>query len=127
MKEGRAISPQREGEENMKPIIIKSNEEEYTLEFSRESVKFAESRGFKFDDVANFPMTKLPELFFYAFRMHHKNIARDKTDKILFEELGGIPDGMIERLAELYAKPFEALNVVEEGEERKNSKWSVEM
>lgn len=111
----------------VKPIIIKCKDEEYTLEFNREAIKFAEARGFKFDDVANFPMTKLPELFFYAFRMHHKNVARDKTDKILFEELGGIPQGLIERLAELYAQPFEVLNVVEEDGERKNSKWTVEL
>lgn len=111
----------------IKPIVIKNKDEEYTLEFNRESIKFAEARGFKIEDVSNFPMTKLPELFFYAFRMHHKNVAREKTDKILFEELGGIPEGLLERLAELYAQPFEALTIVEDGEERKNSKWSVEM
>lgn len=111
----------------IKPIVIKSKDEEYTLEFNRESIKFAEARGFKVEDVSNYPMTKLPELFFYAFRMHHKNVARDKTDNILFEELGGIPEGLLERLAELYMQPFEALTIVEDGEERKNSKWSVEM
>ena len=107
----------------MKPIILKNKETEYTLEFNRESVKFAELRGFNIDDVSNFPMTKIPELFFYAFRMHHKNIARDKTDKIL-EEMGGLPDGFIARLVELYTEPF---NFLLEGEERKNSKWTVEM
>lgn len=111
----------------VKPIIIKSDTEEFTLEFNRESIKFAEMRGFKIDEVSSFPMTKVPELFFYAFRMHHKNISREKTDKLLFEELGGIPEGLIERLGELYAQPFEALNIVEEGEERKNSKWTVEL
>lgn len=111
----------------VKPIIIKSDTEEFTLEFNRESIKFAEMRGFKIDEVSSFPMTKVPELFFYAFRMHHKNISRERTDKLLFEELGGIPEGLIERLGELYAQPFEALNIVEEGEERKNSKWAVEL
>jgi len=113
----------------VKPIIIRNTEDntEYTLEFNRESVKFAEARGFKIEDVTDFPMTKVPELFFYAFRMHHKNVARDKTDKILFDELGGIPNGMLERLAELYVQPFEALSVLDEGEERKNSKLTVEM
>lgn len=113
----------------VKPIIIKNTEDnaEYTLEFNRESVIFAEMRGFKIEDLGDYPMTKIPELFFYAFRMHHKNISRDKTDKILFSELGGIPNGMLERLAELYAQPFNALTVVdEEGEERKNSKFQVE-
>ena len=111
----------------VKPIIIKSDTEEFTLEFNRESIKVAEMRGFKIDEVSSFPMTKVPELFFYAFRMHHKNISRERTDKLLFEELGGIPEGLIERLGELYAQPFEALNIVEEGEERKNSKWAVEL
>lgn len=110
----------------VKPIIIKSKDTEYTLEFNRESVKFAESRGFMFEDVSNFPMSKIPELFFYAFRMHHKNVAREKTDKLLFEELGGLPQGAIERLVELYCAPFESLTV-SEGEEPKNSKWTVEM
>lgn len=119
----------KNGGEEMKPIIITNEEtnDEYVLEFNRESVKFAEARGFRVEDIANYPMTKIPELFFYAFRMHHKNISREKTDKILFEELGGIPDGMLERLAELYQAPFEALGVLGEGEERKNSKLTVKM
>lgn len=111
----------------VKPIILKSKDTEYTLEFNKESVKFAEQRGFKYEEVAEFPMTKIPEFFFYAFRMHHPKVARNQTDAILFEELGGIPDGMIDRLVDLYLQPFEALTVVEEGGERKNSKWTVEM
>ena len=111
----------------MKPIIITLEDgTKYTLEFNRESVKFAEMRGFKIEEVSDFPMTKIPEFFYYAFRMHHKNVAREKTDKILFEELGGIPEGMIERLVELYQAPFEALGVLSEGEERKNPKVKVE-
>ena len=110
----------------VKPIILKNKDTEYTLEFSRESVKFAEMRGFKYEEVSDYPMTKIPELFFYAFRMHHPNVARNQTDKILFEELGGVPEGLVDRLVELYLQPFNAL-IPEEGNERKNSKWSVEM
>ncbi len=112
----------------VKPITLtdKTDNTTYTLEFNRASVEFAEQRGFKIEDVADYPMTKLPELFFYAFRMHHKNVAREKTDKILFS-LGGIPEGMVDRLAELYQLPFNALSVVDEDtEERKNSNWKVE-
>lgn len=107
----------------MKPIILKSKDTEYTLEFNKESVKFAEQRGFKIDEAMDFPMTKIPELFFYAFRMHHKNVARNQTDKIL-EEMGGLPEGFIVKLVELYTAPFDYLL---EGEERKNSKWTVDM
>ena len=109
----------------IKPIILKNADTEYTLEFNKESVKFAEMRGFKYEEVSDFPMTKIPEFFFYAFRMHHPNVARNQTDKILFEELGGIPNGLVDRLVELYLEPFNSLIGDEESE--KNSKWTVEM
>ena len=113
--------------EEIRPIILHDEENgvDYTLEFNRETVRFAEARGFDMDDVAKYPMTKLPELFFYAFRMHHKSISREKTDRILFDDLGGMPEGMAERLGALYAAPFEALT--NRDKEVKNSKMTVEM
>jgi hypothetical protein len=109
--------------QNVKPIIVKDDETglEYTLEFNREAVRFAEARGFKINDVADFPMTKIPELWFYAFRMHHKNVARAKTDALL-DGLGGIPDGLLERLGELYAAPFAALT---DGQTEENPRVTV--
>lgn len=114
--------------EKVKPMILNDHDtgEKYTLEFSRDSVKFAESRGFDMADVARYPMTKIPELFFYAFRMHHRNIARERTDRILFEELGGLPDGALERLGMLYSAPFDALSNANEDGEVKNAKVTVE-
>ena len=114
--------------EIVKPIILTDTEtkEKFTLEFNRESVYFAEGRGFNIDDVARIPMTKIHELFYYAFRMHHKNVSRQKTDKILDEDLGGIgalPEGFIERLYMLYSAPFDSM-VEDNG---KNSKVQIEM
>ena len=119
----------KEVNERVKPIILRDTESgtEYTLEFNRESVRYAESRGFKVEDVANYPMSKIPELWFYAFRMHHRNVSREKTDKMIFEDFGGIndlPDGLIERLFQLYNEPFEATKTEDE---RKNSKLTVEL
>ena len=116
----------KEMNDRVKPIIIHDTENnmDYTLEFNRESIRFAEQRGFDISDVAKFPMTKLPELFFYAFRMHHKNISRERTDRILFDDLGGMPDGMAERLGLLYSAPFEALSA--ESGKVKNPKMTVE-
>ena len=119
----------KEVNERIKPIILRDTESgtEYTLEFNRESVRYAESRGFKVEDVANYPMSKIPELWFYAFRMHHRNVSREKTDKMIFEDFGGIndlPDGLIERLFQLYNEPFEATKTEDE---RKNSKLTVEL
>ena len=117
----------KEVNEQVKPIIIHDGENgiDYTLEFNRETIRFAEARGFDIDDVQKYPMSKLPELFFYAFRMHHKNVSREKTDRILFDDLGGMPSGMAERLGALYAAPFEALTNGNEGK-AKNSKMTVE-
>lgn len=114
--------------EKVKPIVVTHKEtgEQYTLEFSRESVRFAEMRGFNPDDVSRFPMLKIPELWFYAFRMHHKNVSRERTDMFLFEEIGGIPDGLLERLLALYAAPFEVLSTENENGETKNATMTVE-
>lgn len=113
----------------VRPIIIHDHVDDvdYTLEFTRATVKFAESRGFSIDDVAKYPMTKLYELFFYSFRANHKDVARAKTDKIIDEYwggIGGIPDGVVERLGELYAEPF---NATIEDVDVKNKKATVEL
>ena len=116
--------------ENVRPIILKDTETkaEYTLEFDRESVYFAEARGFNIDDVSRMPMTKIHELFYYAFRMHHPKVSRQKTDKMLDDEIGGIgnlPDGFIERLYLLYSAPFDSM--VEDNGEEKNAKVQIQM
>ena len=108
--------------EQVKPVVLKDKKKkkEYTLEFSRDSVRFAESRGFIPDDVDKYPMTKIYEFFFYAFRMHHPSVSRAETDAIL-DGWGGIrniPDGLLERLGELYAAPFGALTEDETEEEK---------
>lgn len=117
--------------EKVRPITLTDSEsgEKYILEFNRETVKFAEQRGFNINAVSDAPMTRIPELFYYAFRMHHKNVARDRTDKIIFEDwggIGGIPDGVLERLGMLYSATFDSFKADEDGEV-KNSKVTVEL
>ena len=114
----------------VRPITVKDSDTgfEYTLEFNRESVQFAEMRGFKMQDVSDYPMTKVPELWFYAFRMHHKNLSRQKTDALL-NGLGGVPAVMnhptlLGRLGELYAEPFLSMSD-EQAEE--NPRVTVEL
>ena len=113
--------------EKVKPIVLtdKATNETYTLEFNREAVRFAESRGFVIGDVDKFPMT-LYDLFYYAFRMHHRNVSRERTDKIIDEGFGGIagmPEAMLQRLGELYADTFGALTE----EEQENPRIVVEL
>ena len=118
-----------EKNEVVKPIVLTDTEtnERYTLEFNRESVKFAEDRGFSIDDVTRYPMVKSIELFWFAFRMHHKNISKEKAERILFDDMGGMPKGMLERLVQLYNEPFDTLVNDEDDGEVKNSKMMVEL
>ena len=112
---------------SVKPITLRdqTNGDIYVLEFSRDSVRFAEARGFKIaamDDGA--VMTTTEDLFFYAFRMHQPKISKAETDKILYEKLKGMPKGMMERLVDLYLAPVYTLSQNEEDE--KNATMTAE-
>lgn len=97
--------------------------EVYTLDFDRAAVKFAEQRGFKILGVQDAPETAISDLFFYAFRKNHKNVAREKTDKIL-DAMEGLLPAEVQRLQDLYSASITSLNV--EGD-RKNSRMKVEL
>jgi hypothetical protein len=91
-------------EEIISPVhIVYKGVEEYTLDFSRETAVFAQERGFDPDDLKKKPTVFIPELFWYALRMHHRNIARNQADK-LREKLfpNGLTTELIVRLIELY-------------------------
>ena len=100
--------------------------EVYELDFNRDAVRFAEARGFDTDDVRKFPATKIPELFFYAFRMHHRTVAKDKTDKLL-ERLKGLPANVLGRLIDLYnqAGLTNVIQTDEEAEKNGESPWEL--
>ena len=117
-----------ENTERVNPIRITDSDtdEVYVLEFSRESVKFAEMRGFKYNEVGDFPQTNVPALFYYAFRKNHKNVPREKTDKLL-NELGGLTSEEISRLIALYLQPLGDLIITDEEGRSKNGRLTVEM
>ena len=118
-----------EVDERVPAIEIGNGEETYTLDFNREAVLYAEARGFEIDNVMKFPVTNFPELFYYAFRMHHGpkkgNISRAETDKI-YEALGGFSPEFLQRLILLYNQAAYSNNAVETTEDMgKNSGWTV--
>ena len=82
----------------------------YELDFCRESIRFAEARGFDIDDVGKYPVTKFPEFFYYAFRIHHKGLAKSQTDAF-YDRLGGFSPEFLERMILLYQQALEANNV----------------
>lgn len=108
-------------------ITDKESGEVYELDFNRESVSFAERNGFKLEDVADFPATKVKEIFFYAFRAHHKKMSRGQTDKILEEKLHGLTPAILERLIELYQQAVVSNNIQDEDELAENPLVTVEL
>ncbi len=120
--------------EYAKPIVLrfKDTNTEYTLEFNRATVTLAEKRGFPLSPmntevVMQKPAEIIPDLFYYSFLMHHKGMNRQITDKILFEDLGGMSSEMLERLITLHAQGYETLINTEEDQKPKNSNLAVEM
>ena len=81
---------------------------EYTLEFTRESIKQMEREGFVANDVVNKPMNTLPKLFAGAFKAHHKFDTKQKKIDEIFE-LFKNKQALVEKLAEMYSEPMETL------------------
>ena len=109
--------------ERVQPIELTDEDtgKTYILEFNRDVVRRAERNGFCIDDCARFP-TKCYDLWYYAFFMHHeRDVKRKRTDELL-DSIGGVadaPDGLFERLGELYAQAYKTL------EDEKNVRATV--
>lgn len=105
------------------PLRFKTQDgREFILEFNRRTVQLAERNGFDVQKVDEKMMNGIPDLFFYAFKMHHAWIKKEETDRILFEEFKGLTTDEMKRLVELYTAPYDTL-LHNDGEgEEKNSR-----
>ena len=62
---------------------------DYTLEYTRESVKQMEREGFVANDIVTKPMLTLPKLFAGAFKAHHKyDVKQKQIDEMLYSLYG---------------------------------------
>lgn len=105
---------------NINPIKFMYNDKEYTLEFTRESIRQLERSGFNIAEVETKPMLTIPKLFAGAFLAHHRFIKQETVDEI-FETMTN-KGALLERLIALYQLPFEYL--VSDGKDEKNAiKW----
>ena len=98
-----------------KQINFTYNGKDYTLEYTRESVKQMEREGFVANDIITKPMLTLPKLFAGAFKAHHRFDTKQKQIDEIFE-LFKSKQALVEKLAEMYAEPMETLlDDVDEG------------
>lgn len=122
------MSKENMNEDRVSPVKLTDVDtgEVYVLDFSRESVKFAEARGFKVNEISDFPATRIPEFFFYAFRKNHKRVARSQTDDLL-ERMGGVSTQLLERLIQLYNQAALTHLIVLDEDDEKNVTVTVEL
>lgn len=118
--------------EKVNPIKIKDAETNhiYVLDFNRESVQFAESRGFAWELVPTQPGTMIPLIWFCAFRRYEKRISLEKATEIL-EKLGGMKPDWLGRLKELYDQSMASLiadpDKIDDEEDAKNAKLTLSL
>ena len=91
----------------MKQISFTYEGKEYTLEFTRSTVRQMERRGFVADDITTKPMTVIPDLFAGAFLSKHPQVKREKIDKI-YEAMNG-KQKLIRALTDMYNDTIESL------------------
>lgn len=103
-----------------KQITFEFEGKEYTLEFTRNTVRQMERRGFVADDITTRPMTVLPDLFAGAFLANHGQLKREKIDKIY--PFMGDKQKLIGALTDMYNETIESL--LDEPEEGKNVSWT---
>lgn len=105
-----------------KTITIQYDGVEYTLEYTRKSIEIMERQGFVISDIGDKPMSTLPALFSGAFLAHHRFIQSTVIDSI-FEKITNKSE-FIQKLAEMYSEPLEAL-MDEPKESRGNATWGA--
>lgn len=104
-----------------KQIIFTFEDKDYTLEFTRRTVKQMEDEGFVAQEIDSRPMTLLPALFAGAFKAHHRFVKQETIDRIY----AGLPNkaDLIGKLAEMYNEPIMALMDEPDDEKVKNVEW----
>lgn len=90
-----------------KKIEFAFNGENYTLEYTKRTIRAMEAKGFVAFDVETKPMTVLPTLFAGAFLANHKGLSQEVIDEI-YEALDD-KEALIAHLGEMYAEQLEKL------------------
>lgn len=96
-----------------KQIMFTFEGKDYTLEFTRRTVKRMEEEGFSLGDVEKRPVSLLPALFAGAFKAHHPFVKAEEIDRI-FAVFPNKSD-LISKLGDMYNDPI--LTLMDEPEE----------
>ena len=110
-------------------ITITYEDNDYVLEYSRNSVKQMEQQGFILDQLGEKPATMIPLLVYGAFIKNNKGIKRSLVDEIYENIVGKIDndggEGFIQVLAEMYAETVNVLTMNSPDDEGNLAIWKV--
>lgn len=96
---------------------------DYTLEYTRDTIRRMERAGFVINEIDAKPMTILPQLFAGSFLANHSKTKQETIDEIYKSFTN--KDKLIEKLAEMYNETIESLmDEPEEGAEG-NIEWET--
>lgn len=105
-----------------KQLTFTYDGKDYTLEFTKRTVKEMEQKGFVASDLTEKPMTMLPALFAGAFLANHRFVKQDVIDEI-YDKLTNKQD-LIGKLTEMYNEPI--IKLLEDPEDKKgNLDWTA--
>lgn len=97
---------------------------EYTLEFTRATVRRMENDGFDVHELLKKPATYVPELFAGAFLSKHRFVKRSVIDEI-YSKIGNKRE-LLSTLIEMYNEPISSLLGSEDNEgDEGNIDWST--
>lgn len=107
-----------------KSINITYKEKKYKLEFTKDTVRMTERRGFNINEVFDYPQTNVPLLLWGVFQANHRWIQMDLIEEI-FEDVPDKPD-FLGKLLEMYNEPIsQLLGTNEDANKGKNAKWEA--
>lgn len=107
-----------------KKIEFQFENQEYCLEYNRDSIKAMELQGFNYQEFYNKPALMTDMLFEGAFIKNHRNIKRTKIQDI-YDNLQNKTE-LISVLIDMVKESYEELFGEEEGkDDSKNTEWKI--
>lgn len=110
-------------------ITVSYKNEDYVLEFSRDTAKQIEEMGFVLNEVSSKPATMIPLLVYGAFLKNNRGIKRKLVDEIYKNLTGKVnragEEGFINVLTEMYAETVSTLMEDAPADEGNAATWMV--
>ena len=110
-------------------ITVSYKDNDYILEFSRNTAKQIEDQGFVLDKLGEMPATMIPLLVYGAFANNNRGIKRALVDEIyenLVKKVGSDgEEGFINILGEMYAETVSSLTDDSHIDEGNAATWKV--